>query len=157
MEIKNYDFRNNQQFDENILNHLDQLKESVDIRGQVLLWDSTVSSMNINIEHLADSTFSNVVIKAVLKDSAKLNIAGNIHIFQNANNCDAYFEVRVLILGNKARANVLPELKIDNKNVKAKHAVVIKRISEDDLYFLESRGIALEKAKEQIAEGFLNI
>lgn len=155
-EIK-YTYLDNQTFNESQNIDLRGETKSVEITGQILLWDNTDSNIVLNINHIEPNTKSYVKIRAILKDNAKLNISGSIHIGKEADNSDAYLEVKVLLLGEKAKANVVPELKIDNKNVSARHAVVVKKIDENDLYFLESRGIEEIKARELISEGFLHI
>ena len=156
MEQIDYTYINNEQFNETLDKDLLKQGEGVKVLSKIMLEHETESSLIININHKADKTISVVKIRAVLKDSSKLKILGDLLIEKQANDCDAFFEAKILILGNKARAIALPQLRINNKNVKAKHAVVIKKISDQDFFFLASRGINRSKAEKIISEGFLN-
>lgn len=153
---KNYSFLENQNFTEDFTHALDSDNVHDDLHGVINLWGDNSSALTINIDHIAKNTSSFVNIHAVLRDSAKLKILGDIHISPNASETDTNFTVKVLILGDKARATVLPKLRIECKNIKqAKHAVVIKKISDQDLYFLQSRGVDITDAKNLIVNGFL--
>ena len=156
MEEIKYNYINSEVFDETLNKELDTDGDSLKITSKIMLDGDTQSSLIINVNHRAQKTTSYVKIRAILKDGARLKVFGDLHIEKDANDTDAYFEAKILILGNKARAIALPKLRIENRLVKAKHAVVIKKISNEDFYFLESRGISNKKAQDIIAEGFLN-
>ncbi|MEI7604384.1 MAG: SufD family Fe-S cluster assembly protein [bacterium] len=153
----NFDYRNNQIFSESVGEELTNYHDNLEITGCFLMEEDNNSSLDISILHKGKATTSKVILRAVLKDSAHLNISGEIKISEEADNSNAYFEAKVIILGDKARATVVPELKIDNKFVTAKHAVVIKRISNQDLYFLSSRGLKRTIGEDMITKGFLTI
>jgi Fe-S cluster assembly scaffold protein SufB len=153
-----YKYLENQTFNEEINKNLDIENDSLNLKGAIKLWGEVRSSLVINANHLANSTSSTVKIRAVVNDNAELIISGDIYIDQKADNCAADFDVKIIKLSDKSKVSVVPKLRIDNRKVKnAKHAVVIKKISTDDLYFLASRGISPKKGTEIITEGFLNI
>ena len=151
-----YNYINNETFNDVLNYDLNHEGEEIQILSKINMTENTSSSLILNLDHSANKTKSFVKIRAVLNDSALLKIFGDIHIKNNARDCDAYFEVKVLLLGNKSHAIVLPKLRIDNRFVKAKHAVVIKKISIKDLYFFSSRGITNSLAESFIIQGFLN-
>ena len=58
-------------------------------------------------------------------------------------------------MGEESRADVFPYLEISQNQLKAGHAVSIRRIREDEMFFLKSRGLSEMQAKDLIVEGFL--
>jgi len=154
---KTYSYLNNEIFNDKLNLALDEPGFNQKIVGRYNLKGENESSFIFNISHDAENTQSEIDIKAVLHDEAKLKILGTIILNKKSVGAKTNFNVKVLILGSKAKAIVLPKLMIDCKDIEsAKHAVVIKRISNDDLYFMASRGISMEKAKKLVEEGFLS-
>ena len=144
-------------FTENLSKVLHEEKEEIEIKGNIFIWDENESELKLDIVHHGKNTKSKIIIHAVIEGNAKLKITGQVKIEKDANLSDAYLEVKILKLSNKARVVVIPEMNIDNKNVNAKHAVIIKKISKDDMFFLQSRGIGIEKAHNMIIDGFLEL
>jgi Fe-S cluster assembly protein SufD len=61
----------------------------------------------------------------------------------------------VLLLSDKAKAEAVPDLEIKNNEVKCSHAATVGKIDEEQIFYLNSRGVSENKAKVMIAEGFL--
>ena len=61
----------------------------------------------------------------------------------------------MLLLSDAAEADAIPELRIDNNDVKCSHAATIGELDEDELFYFASRGIGEETARQLIVEGFL--
>jgi Fe-S cluster assembly scaffold protein SufB len=62
----------------------------------------------------------------------------------------------LLLISKEARGNALPVLEIYNGEVKAKHGETVSNISDEELIYLESRGMEPKKAKKLIIEGFVS-
>ena len=62
---------------------------------------------------------------------------------------------RSLLLSREAKANTKPELEIANDDVRCTHGATIGQISEQELFYLQSRGIDLLAARAMLARGFL--
>jgi Fe-S cluster assembly scaffold protein SufB len=63
--------------------------------------------------------------------------------------------MRILLLDKQSSAVAEPKLEIENNDVKASHAATVGKIDEDQLFYLESRGVNINEAKKLIVEGFL--
>ena len=61
-----------------------------------------------------------------------------------------------MLLSKDASANFVPSLEILENEVSAGHGAVVKSIDPEEIFYLRSRGISLEKANELLISGFLN-
>ena len=68
----------------------------------------------------------------------------------------SYLENHILKLGDKTLANSIPSLKIDANDVKASHGATVGQIDEEHMFYLMSRGLTEEIAKNLIIQGFLD-
>mgnify|MGYP005838191931 CR=1 FL=1 len=104
--------------------------------------------------HIGSETTADLKGKGVVKDHSKALYRGNIHIEQSAPNSEGYQKANLLMLDNEAVADAIPQLLIDNNEVKCSHGVTVGRVDEEDLFYLMTRGIDSEEAKRQIIKGF---
>ena len=95
----------------------------------------------INIRGLSDAGITNIKVDGSVKENTKDNILDE--------------KIKMLNINN-GKSNVLPNMFINTKNVIANHSVSITDIDEDYLFYLNSKGIDNNKAKELIINGFLN-
>ena len=82
---------------------------------------------------------------------------GKIIIDENCGDSSSFLTERVLLLSDKAKAEAIPDLEIKTDDVQCSHAASISSISEEHLFYLETRGIGREKAEEMVVDGFLNL
>ena len=105
-------------------------------------------------DHRAQHTTSDVLCKNALLDESRSIFAGLIRVEENAQHTDAYQTNRNLVIGPLAEANSLPGLEILANEVKCSHGATTGRIDEDQLFYLQSRGIPREAAKQLVMLGF---
>ncbi len=98
---------------------------------------------------------SNLAYANVLNDTADSVFGGMIMVADGAHDTAAYQSNRNLLLSPKAEANSIPGLEILADGVQCSHGTATSSISEDELFYLLSRGIPAQTAKEMIARGFL--
>lgn len=112
--------------------------------------------LNITTEtvHKVPRTTCITKIRGVLFDNGISDYTGKIIIEKMAQQTSAYLDDRVLVVGQNTQNNSRPILKIDADDVKASHGAVTGRISRDQLYYLQSRGLSLKEAEELIVKGF---
>ena len=106
--------------------------------------------------HTAPNTISKMNTKGITEDSSKTVSHGSIVIKDNAKNSDAKQKHDVLVLGKNAVADAIPNLEIDNHDVKCAHGASIGRIDKEKLFYMESRGLCKELAIREYAKGFFN-
>jgi Fe-S cluster assembly protein SufD len=107
-------------------------------------------------DHAAPNTHSNLLFKGAVEDSARSVYSGLIRIREDAAKAEAYQTNRNLVLTEGAGAESIPNLEILNNDVKCSHASAVGSIDEDQLYYLESRGVSPEEAERLIVLGFFD-
>lgn len=105
--------------------------------------------------HLAPHTSSSVISKSISKDGGVAVYRGQLFIGPNAHDCTASVECDALLLDEASRTDTIPDIKIRNNNVTVAHEATVGRLSEEDLFYLQSRGIAKEQARAMIVNGFI--
>lgn len=104
--------------------------------------------------HIAKNAISNMFTRGVVKDRSKSLYRGLINVGTNAFSTNGYQKEDVLILDENAEADAIPNLEINNNEVKCSHGVSIGKIDDEHLFYLMSRGIPEIEAKREIIEGF---
>ncbi len=105
--------------------------------------------------HAAPHTVSDIAGKGVLSGKAKSIYRGLVKIENEAPSSDGYQKEDVLMLSEEAESNSIPQLEIDNNEVKCSHAATTSHVDNDQLFYLMSRGIGKEEATKLIVHGFL--
>ncbi len=104
--------------------------------------------------HEAPNAYSNLLYKGAIKDTAHTIFFGNLLVPPGAPGTDAYQTNRNLVLNEGARADTIPFLEIETAEVKCSHAGAVSRVDDEHLFYLESRGVPRDTAKQLIVEGF---
>jgi Fe-S cluster assembly protein SufD len=107
-------------------------------------------------DHVAPHCTSDLLYKGALTDASQALYYGTIHIRPDAHHSDAYQANRNLALSPNARALPHPRLEIENNEVRCTHGVTVGQVSDEQLFYLESRGISPEDARRLIVFGFFN-
>ena len=105
-------------------------------------------------EHIAPHTTSDLLYKGVLADRARSVFSGMIRVHPGAQKTDAYQQNRNLLLSDDARADSIPNLEIGANDVRCSHGATVAPLDEDEIFYLESRGIARPEATKIIVDGF---
>lgn len=104
--------------------------------------------------HSAPGTVSNLLVKSVLSGDAKFTYDGIIRVEQGAQKADAYQRNENLLLSAAARVASKPSLEILANDVRCTHAATVSALPEDQLWYLATRGIKQQQAKQLIVDGF---
>ncbi len=104
--------------------------------------------------HEAPQTYSNLLYKGAIQDTAHTVFFGNLVVPPGAPGTDAYQTNRNLILNEGARADTIPFLEIETAEVKCSHASSVSRVDDEQVFYLMSRGVPKPEAKQQIVYGF---
>jgi Fe-S cluster assembly protein SufD len=107
-------------------------------------------------DHKVPQTASDLLYKNSLSDTARTIFAGLIKVEPHAHKTDAYQKVRNLLLSDEAEANSMPGLEILADDVRCTHGATSGQIDEEELFYLQSRGISKKAAQQLIVFGFLN-
>ncbi len=106
------------------------------------------------VEHLAPHTRSRQHFKSVLKGRSRFSFEGKILVRPIAQKTEAYQLNNNLILSDEASANAKPNLEIFADDVKASHGATIGQLDLEQLFYMRSRGLELEEAKQLLVYGF---
>jgi Fe-S cluster assembly protein SufD len=112
--------------------------------------------LDTRLVHMAPSTVSNFIYKGALYGQSRSVWQGMIHVSPEAVKADGYQSNRNLILSHNARADSLPALEILADDVQCSHGATVGNIDEDQLFYLQSRGIPRRDAERLIVEGFFD-
>ncbi|MDF2557055.1 MAG: sufD [Bacillales bacterium] len=107
------------------------------------------------IQHQGKRSEGYILKHGVMKDEASSIFNGIGYIEHGASKSNAQQSSRVLMLSPKARGDANPMLLIDEDDVIAGHAASVGRVDENQLYYLQSRGITQREAERLIIHGFL--
>ena len=116
--------------------------------------DDQQFDLSSTTRHEAPHTACDMLTKGVLNDKAKTLYQGLIKIESNAFESNGYQKEDTLLLSPDAEADSIPNLEIDNNEVRCTHGAAIGPVDEEKLFYLRSRGLGEELAKKKIVEGF---
>lgn len=112
-------------------------------------------NIKVSSVHNNENTKARLVCKGILNGKAKLNYSGKIKVEKGAKNSDGYQKQDTLLLSDESIANSIPELEINEHEVKCSHGVTLSNVDENNLFYLQSRGLSKKAAEKQIILGFL--
>ena len=106
--------------------------------------------------HLAPYTKSNIVSKSIASNGGNATYRGLVKISKDAIGSVANVKCDTLILDKESKSDTIPTNIVNNNCSFLEHEATVSKISEDKLFYLMSRGISEEEAKELIVLGFVN-
>ena len=135
---------------------LQQEGAEANVNGAYRLYNNGHSDITANIRHLEAHTTSNQLVKGVLDGSSRGVFQGQIHIAPNAQQTEGYQLHRALLLSDNAEVDCKPELEIFADDVKCSHGATSGDLDKEQLFYMQTRGIALDDAKQILIEAYLN-
>lgn len=140
--------RNNLNFEQNGTNC-----ES-NMNGVSVLTNSQFADNHTFVDHKSAHCRSNEMYKGVYLDNSKGVFNGKIMVRQDSQKIDAFQANNNLLLSKNATIDSKPQLEIYADDVKCSHGCTIGQLDEDALFYMRSRGIALEEAKAVLTYAF---
>ncbi len=107
------------------------------------------------IVHRLPDCRSRQVYKGILDDRATAVFNGAVQVAPHASGTDGYQLNRTLLRSPQARVFTKPELRIDNDDVRCTHGATIGQLDPRQLFYLQSRGINPQQARDILARGFV--
>ena len=105
--------------------------------------------------HLASNTSSTIISKSIVKNGGVANYRGTVRHHKNAQNCRSHVECDTLILDNLSKSDTIPNNEVRNNTSYIEHEATVSKISEEQLFYLMSRGISEKDATQMIIMGFI--
>ena len=104
--------------------------------------------------HIGKNTRSTIVAKGISCDQSKNSYRGLVRIAPGAENARNYSQCDSMLVGDKAAANTFPYLEVSNPSAIVEHEATTSRISAEQLFYLQSRGLDTEAAVSLLVNGF---
>lgn len=104
--------------------------------------------------HVGKNTKSTIVSKGISTDGSKNTYRGQVKIMPTAEGARNYSRCDSMLVGAKSTASTVPVIEVKNTSAVVEHEASTSRISEDQLFYLESRGLTGEQAVSMLVNGF---
>lgn len=128
-------------------------------RGEVLsvamAGEGQYQDTGAKMVHMAPHTSSNIVSKSVARGGGRAAYRGLVKVNPNAHHCTANVECDALLVDKISRSDTYPYNDIRNDHVSLGHEATVSKVSEDQLFYLMSRGLAEDDAMAMIVRGFV--
>ena len=106
--------------------------------------------------HLAPHTTSNIISKSIALKGGNSSYRGIVNINHNATNSKSTIKCDTIILDDESKSDTIPTNIVSNESSSLNHEATVTKISKEKLFYLMSRGLSEEKAKELIIMGFID-
>ena len=125
------------------------------INGVFSLKENQQHEIRTTINHLVENTKSYQLIKSVLGKNAKSAYQGKIFVNSKAQKTDGYQLSKAILLDQTSEFNAKPELEIYADDVKCSHGSASGSLDDNSIFYLRSRGLSYNEAKNLLIRGFL--
>ncbi|MGK0550691.1 Fe-S cluster assembly protein SufB [Enterococcus faecalis] len=105
--------------------------------------------------HNAPNTSSSIVSKSISKDGGEVNYRGQVTFGKESTGSISHIECDTIIMDERSKSDTIPFNEIHNSQVSLEHEAKVSKISEEQLYYLMSRGLTESEATEMIVMGFV--
>ncbi len=105
--------------------------------------------------HLAKDTSSIIISKSIVSQGGVVNYRGKVFIGKKATNTKSHVECDTLILDNLSKTDTIPTNIVANNQAIIEHEATVSKVSEEQLFYLMSRGISKEEATQMLVMGFI--
>ncbi len=122
--------------------------------GLYLLNGKTHVDNHTTVDHQQPNSFSNELYKGVLEDNSRGVFNGKIYVRQDAQKTNAFQSNKNILLSDNATVNTKPQLEIWADDVKCSHGCTTGQLDEDALFYLQSRGLARDRARALLLYAF---
>ncbi|APW99347.1 Fe-S cluster assembly protein SufB [Halobiforma lacisalsi AJ5] len=107
------------------------------------------------VYHNAPDTSSTIESKSISKDGGRTNYRGLVHIADGAENSSTAVECDALMFDNESTSDTMPYMEIEESKVDVAHEATVGKIGDEDIFYLQSRGLDDDDAKKMIVAGFI--
>ena len=107
------------------------------------------------VVHLAPNTTSNILAKSISKDGGIMGYRGLVKMGHNSAGSKARVQCDGLMMDGESKSDTWPDIQIQNPHVTVAHEATVGRISDDQLFYMGSRGFTEDEAAAMIVNGFI--
>ncbi len=138
----------------NLVLHLNAPELESHLYGLYLTAGQQLVDNHTEVHHKQPHGESNQLYKGVLLDNSKAVFNGKIFVYQDAQKTNAFQQSNNILFSEKASVNAKPQLEIFADDVKCSHGTTIGQINKDALFYLQTRGIGEQMAKNMMVNAF---
>ncbi|MDQ6786387.1 MAG: Fe-S cluster assembly protein SufD [Acidobacteriota bacterium] len=124
------------------------------VDGLYFLGESQHHDTHSVIAHNVPNCTSHQTYKGILNDKSRGVFNGKVFVAVGASGTDGYQSNKNLLLSNDARVDTKPQLEIFNDDVKCSHGATVGQLEEEELFYLLSRGLPDNLARNLLTYGF---
>lgn len=106
--------------------------------------------------HLAPNTTSKIISKSIAANGGVANYRGTVRINKDAVNSKSIIKCDTIILDDISKSDTIPKNIIENNSSYLEHEATVSKLDEEKLFYLMSRGLDEERAKELLIIGFID-
>lgn len=106
--------------------------------------------------HLAPNTTSNIISKSIAANGGNATYRGKVYIDKRAINANSIVKCDTIIVDENSKSDTIPINIVNNSTANLEHEATVSKISKEKLFYLMSRGIDEERAKELLIMGFID-
>ncbi len=122
--------------------------------GLYIMGDGQHTDTHSRIDHRVKNCNSHQTYKGILDGKSRAVFNGKVYVHENASGTDAKQSNKNLLLSNEARIDTKPQLEIFNDDVKCAHGATVGQLEEEELFYLLSRGLNEDLARNLLTYGF---
>ncbi|MDQ3784873.1 MAG: Fe-S cluster assembly protein SufB [Actinomycetota bacterium] len=105
--------------------------------------------------HAAPNTQSSITSKSISKDGGRGGYRGLVRIEEGAHHSKSHVICDALILDDASRSDTYPYMEIEEENAAVSHEATVSKVSDEQLFYLMSRGLSETEAMQMIVRGFI--
>jgi Fe-S cluster assembly protein SufB len=105
--------------------------------------------------HAAPNTSSRIISKSISKGTGRSSYRGLVKVTGKARGCRTNVECDALLIGDQARSDTYPTMEISQEMVRVEHEARVSKLADEQLFYLQSRGIDPDQARLMIVNGFI--
>jgi len=105
--------------------------------------------------HAAPHTSSSIVSKSISKDGGRSSYRGLVEIHEGATHARSNVECDALLLDDRAKTDTYPYIQINEKTAHVGHEATVSKLNDEQIFYLQSRGLEEDEAAALIVRGFL--
>ena len=104
--------------------------------------------------HIGKNTRSRIISKGISAGGSNNNYRGSVLVKRTAENARNFTQCDSLLVGPSSRANTFPVIQVENPSAQCEHEATTSKISDDQLFYFQQRGVPTEDAMGAIINGF---
>jgi len=159
----NYDIKGNlhlayvqlNDYDVNVSSNYNLNKEYSELNVRSAILSNVIKKFDINTYHNEPNTIAHIDNYGIINNEGRCELVVSNKIEKGKVNCQTHQTSRILTYSNKAIGKILPILLIDENDVAASHAASIGKPNEEEIFYLQSRGLTYNQALNLISIGYL--